>query len=237
MKVLALLLVLAVPLAAATDTAVLTFESVPVAKLVVDDARSEAESTFLRRSADALGDRDGMVSQEEADQAATIARPTVEREMDKQVRGGNLTLDGQLPATAALKVFTLSNMTGPVERPDPVVAHAEVSILFGVNAGANHTLFSRVRPATGQYNTTIWLPPGYETVDGARSLQFNVTGESEGATIPFRLPPVVSHDDEGHAAPAGGLGLGLWAVALALAGRRLTAPAPASAAATRRRDG
>lgn len=222
MKAAALLLVLAVPLASAADTAVLTFDTEASARLVVDDLRSMAESVFLRRSADAFGDRDGVVSEAEAQQGTAIARPTVEREVKRQVEGGNLTLDGKVPVTAELKAFSLTNMTGPVDRPDPVVAHAEVALLFEVEAGsAEHTLFSRVRPTSGQYNVTVWAPPGY-VAQGAgaaegRSAQFVAEPGSAGQTVLFQLPP---QQTEGHSSPAGGVGLALWAVGGALALRR-----------------
>jgi hypothetical protein len=215
----ALLVALAFP-ASAADNAILAFGAPSTATLTVDSTRTQAESDYFRGVADAFGNRDGTVSESEATQGAALARPIVEREIQRQLKGGNLTLDGKAPVTTEVKRITFDNLTGPVAQAVPIRAHAEVAILFDASGGPDHRLYEKVRPRPGQsFNITVAAPAGYQaSMEGnptGDAVHYEVTSAMEGKEILLFVPAV-----ETTTSPAGGLGLALWAVGIALVAAR-----------------
>ena len=204
----------AVPAAAASDVEV-TFEAdFTQVRTAAAGNLTASESGSLRFLIDF--DRNGQVTEAEAERAVTDFRSSIQGYVGKAM--SNMTLDGKAPASSQMTHLAFHGAPGPVRGGPPIGFEVNMTFVFATTPQPTHTWRVVGTPAPGgTMHVRLHAPPGWHAAaPGFAPAQV----EADGALVLFDMPtdktPV--EVELARARPASAFGLVHALAALGLAG-------------------
>ncbi|MFO1533267.1 MAG: hypothetical protein ABR562_06170, partial [Thermoplasmatota archaeon] len=144
-----LLVLLALPAAAAT-TADMTFTpSFGQAAVHADGELRDGEASTLRSYIDLAGNRDGNVTEAEAQSFMRSFQGTIGSQVGEIITKANVTLDARPPTSSELGGIEVRDAAGPVSGGGPVAFTFDMTLLFNATAAGQHTVRLAGRPTWG----------------------------------------------------------------------------------------
>lgn len=227
---IAVLAVSAAPPASAAvvfNDAHLAFPTVETAYSFFNATATSPESNGFRLFADS--DRDGQVSEEEADAIEEQFADQAAGSMNGSEDGDALRYDGKTPTSFEIVEIDSQGLVGPTTSNEPIRLYFVARATYDVDASAEtHTLYAPIDEEMGNVPTLLTAPPGFvvssitglpgASPGGATANGTTSGGEALNAT--FAKPPK-SEGGSNDNVPAPGALLALLAVAgVALARRQ-----------------
>lgn len=198
---LALLALLALPAVSASTVDVAFSDTFGLASLHADGTLDGAEASQVRGYMDLAGDRNGTVTEDEAQSFVHAYKSVIGKQVGAMLTGGNFTLDGA-QTQPEIGSLAMQGAAGPVHGGGPVAFQLNMTLLFQAVGNATHTLrmVGHTTPG-GAMRMTLALPAGWHVanatgVEGvatgaeARSAAFDMPTHGEAMAFTFARDPV-----------------------------------------------